>query len=276
MINNLKAEKCKRLKIIILLFIGLLCVLYPTITNIWNNYRQNKIISIYSDKIKNQATYESDINKAKEYNRSISMNQLILNNNMKDLYYESLLNINDDLTMGYIVIPKLSLKLSIYHYYNSDNINGVGHLYGSSLPIGGMNTHCLLAAHSGLASSSLFTNLNKLQIEDIFYIVIPGDVLCYKVSTIKTVLPNDLSSLNIEENRDLVTLITCTPYAVNSHRLLVTGERINYKIEDFNKINNLNYNNIIIDNNQILGLCIIVLVITFLVFKNKRTRKHEK
>ena len=132
--------------------------------------------------------------------------------------------------MGYVEIPKISVNLPIYHGTGNDSLDrGVGHLLGSSLPVGGEDTHCILTGHSGLASQKMFTDLEQLEVTDVFYLNVLGEILAYQVEEINTVLPHDTSLLGITSGEDYCTLVTCTPYGVNTHRLLVRGTRIPYE-----------------------------------------------
>ena len=144
--------------------------------------------------------------------------------------YNSMLNLAGDGIMGYIEIPKINVHLPIYHGTGDSSLSkGVGHLLGSSLPVGGESTHSILSGHSGMASQTMFTDLEQLGIGDVFYLYVLGDVLAYQVMEINTVLPSDTSLLGIWEGEDCCTLVTCTPYGVNTHRLLITGSRIPYE-----------------------------------------------
>ncbi len=145
--------------------------------------------------------------------------------------YDGLLNIRGDGIMGYLEIPKLGVELPIFHGTEEETLDrGLGHLLGSSLPVGGTGTHCVITGHSGLAGRRMFSDLDKLALMDVFYLKVLDETLAYKVMAINTVLPVDTSELAIDPRRDNVTLVTCTPYGVNTHRLLVRGERINYEI----------------------------------------------
>ena len=144
--------------------------------------------------------------------------------------YDSMLNLNGDGIMGYIEIPKINVHLPIYHGTGDSSLSkGVGHLLGSSLPVGGESTHSILSGHSGMASQTMFTDLEQLGIGDAFYLYVLDEILAYQVSEINTVLPSDTSLLGIWEGEDCCTLVTCTPYGVNTHRLLVTGYRIPFE-----------------------------------------------
>ena len=144
--------------------------------------------------------------------------------------YESQLNIAGDGIMGYVHVPKIGVNLPIYHGTDSDSLErGIGHLLGSSLPIGGADTHSILTAHSGMASQKMFSDLPQLAVGDVFYLNVLGETLAYQVDQINTVLPHDTTYLGIEQDMDICTLVTCTPFGVNTHRLLVRGSRIPYE-----------------------------------------------
>ena len=144
--------------------------------------------------------------------------------------YESQLNIAGDGIMGYVHVPKIGVHLPIYHGTDSDSLErGIGHLLGSSLPIGGADTHSILTAHSGMASQKMFSDLPQLAVGDVFYLNVLGETLAYQVDQINTVLPHDTTYLGIEQDMDICTLVTCTPFGVNTHRLLVRGSRIPYE-----------------------------------------------
>lgn len=144
--------------------------------------------------------------------------------------YETLLNVAGDSIMGYVQIPKINVSLPIYHGTGNDSLErGIGHLLGSSLPVGGESTHTILTAHSGMASQKMFSDLPQLKVGDVFYLKVLGETLAYQVDQINTVLPHDTTYLGIEQGEDLCTLVTCTPFGVNTHRLLVRGERIPYE-----------------------------------------------
>ena len=144
--------------------------------------------------------------------------------------YDNQLNIAGDGIMGYIEIPVISVNLPIYHGTGNESLErGVGHLLGSSLPVGGENSHCILTGHSGMASQKMFTDLEQMKVGDVFYLNTLGETLAYQVDEINTVLPHDTSLLGIEPGKDICTLVTCTPYGVNTHRLLVQGSRIPYE-----------------------------------------------
>lgn len=218
-----------KLVLIIIFIIGLSVLLYPTISQYWNSYTQSKVVADY-DKIfqttKNK-DYSDIFNKANQYNIDLSNLEYPLLQYKQLSDYNNLLNINGNGMMGYISIDKIKVEIPIYHTTKSSVLNvAVGHLEGSSLPIGGENTHSVLSAHRGLPSAKLFTDLNKLEIGDTFEITILDKKFSYQVDDISIVEPEDITKLEIVDGEDYVTLLTCTPYGLNTHRLLVRGKRI--------------------------------------------------
>lgn len=235
----MKKTRLLKLLALALLAVGLLSLLYPLASNILYEEKQKKIIKEYNKYVENlpPEVAESMLDEAKEYNKQLfdssadDTSDDAVNGN---LAYSELLQVMGK-QMGYIVIPAINVDLPIFHYTSDDVLTvGIGHLENSSLPVGGESTHCLLTGHSGLAKAKLFTDLEKLELGDKFYIKTLNEVLCYEVDSILTVQPYDTSALQIIEGRDLVTLITCTPYGINSHRLLVRGTRVEYN-EDTDK-----------------------------------------
>ena len=174
---------------------------------------------------------------AEKYNEQIKQESVpdafSIRDGQTDPVYESLLNLNGDGMMGYVEVPVIGQNIPIYHYTTEDSLQkGAGHLFGSSLPVGGESTHCILSAHRGLPSASLFSDLDQLEEGDHFLIHVLNETLCYEVDKISVVKPEETSSLAVEEGKDLVTLVTCTPYGVNTHRLLVRGIRTEYVEEE--------------------------------------------
>lgn len=187
----------------------------------------------------------------------------------------SLLNSNGDGVMGYIQIPRIDVKLPIYHTTSEKVLQkGVGHLQGTSLPIGGKSTHAALSGHRGLPSSNLFTDLDLLEIGDIFYMEVLGNTSAYKIDQIKIVLPTETKDLEIVDGKDYVTLITCTPYSVNTHRLLVRGIRIDYQKAIEEQANEVDNGIHVPFEIQILLIGFTVLMLIFLLLKVRR-KNHE-
>lgn len=214
---------------VLLFFMGLLILLYPSISDFHNQKVQSKSIVDYEALLKNinNDEYEEIFKDADEYNKKLAKlpNQFFDYKSVKN--YKKTLNIDDNGMMGYISIDKIKVELPIYHGTSEDVLSkAVGHIEGSSLPVGGIGTHSVLSAHRGLPSSLLFTNLDKLEIGDVFTITTLNRMLTYQVDKILIVNPKEITSLKIDKNNDYVTLVTCTPYGINTHRLLVRGKRI--------------------------------------------------
>ena len=236
-------KKAGNLVICIIFLAGLSLLLYPFVANQWNNYRQKQLISGYEQVVSEKEAaegidYDAERKKAEDYNEALLPCVLpdsfaLAESSGVDPVYMNTLNIAGDEMMGSVEIPKINIKIPIYHTTEEEVLNkGAGHLEGSSLPVGGANTHAVISAHRGLPSASLFTDLDQMEVGDIFILHILGKNLAYKVDQIKTVLPEETSELDIVEGEDYVTLVTCTPYGVNTHRLLVRGTRTEYVEEE--------------------------------------------
>lgn len=225
-------------KLIIIAGIGLL--LYPTISNKWNESHQTKIIEGYAHAVENftEQDYSDLLTTAQEYNEYLTKLPDRFKPNEEQLEeYNKTLNITGDGLMAYVEIPKLSIKLPIYHSVNEAILQvAAGHIPGSSLPIGGHGTHCAISGHTGLTSATLFTHLNDMELGDMFYIKTLDMILAYQVDQIDIVLPDEFDLLQIDKEQDYCTLITCTPYGVNSHRLLVRGTRVEYTPDEEQEI----------------------------------------
>lgn len=225
--------KNKSNKILILVFLmGLSLLLYPILSDLWNSRVQSKAIATYEESVSKmtQEDYTAYWEAANEYNKRLltKTNRYYLSESDKK-EYENILSTDDTGIMGYVEIPVINVSLPIYHGISDEVLQvAIGHIEGTSLPVGGPSTHCAISGHRGLPSAKLFTNLDKMEEGDIFLIHTLDDVLAYQVDRILIVEPEDVSGLEIEENKDYCTLITCTPYGINSHRLLVRGERIEY------------------------------------------------
>ena len=231
--------------ILLVFFLGVL--LYPTVSDYLGRIHSSKAITSYNDEVKgiDKATKNKMLKEAQEYNQSLVNTKLydpFSTTGKPSEEYMNLLNVSSDGMMAYLQIPKIDVKLPIYHSTNNGVLQkGVGHMEGSSLPIGGTSTHAVLSGHRGLPNSKLFTDLDKIKVGDIFYISVLGDTLAYEVDQIKTVLPSQTDDIEIVDGEDYVTLVTCTPYSVNTHRLLVRGKRTDYKEaikKTPNKVNN--------------------------------------
>ena len=237
--NKINISKMSLAFGLILILIGMNVFLYPKISNYLAEEGQSEVIREYTETVStlDEETIEEELEKAQIYNENLSGDPVhdpfvegsgyaIPDN------YSDVLNLNSDGVMAYIDIPSISVYLPIYHGTDEETLTkGVGHIAQTSLPIGGSSSHCVLTGHTGLTTAELFTRIDELVIGDVFYIHVLDQTLKYEVYETEVILPDDISSLTIEEGRDLVTLVTCTPYGVNTHRLLVKAERVEYNEE---------------------------------------------
>lgn len=270
-------KKIPLILFIVLLIIGILIMLYPVISSMLNSSDQGQLVKQYDNEI---ATYninkEQLLNDARKYNATLNSASIYdaftKDKEMSD-EYKNLLKIDDSLMMGYITIPKIDVEIPIYHGTSPEVLQkGVGHVEGSSLPVGGTGTHSVLSAHRGLPSAKLFSDLDKLENGDIFYITVLGEKLAYKVNDIKVIEPYETESLQIDEAKDYVTLVTCTPYAINTHRLLVRGERTTYNEEEIKDIKidrGLSTSDIIL----YAGFAIVIGILVFSTIKLRKLTK---
>ena len=234
-------KKTYKILIVIIFLAGLSLLLYPLVANQWNNHRQKQLISNYESVVADKEAagnidYAAEMKKAEAYNDALLPSILPDSfavadaSTETDSSYEDSLNIAGDGMMGIVEIPKIAIKLPIYHGTGDEVLQkAAGHLEGSSLPIGGESTHAVISAHRGLPSASLFTDLDQLEIGDHFLIHVLDETLCYEVDQILVVDPEDTSALAVEDGEDLMTLLTCTPYGVNTQRLMVRGHRVPYE-----------------------------------------------
>ena len=217
--------------VLVLIFcIGLSLLLYPTVSDYWNSLHQSRAISNYADAVAalDNEDYDRILESARNYNQNLAKNGTSWNlTEEQKEEYEKQLCVDDTGIMSYIEIPSIDCSLPIYHGTDEGVLQkAIGHIPGSSLPVGGKSTHCVLSGHRGLPSAKLFTDLDQLKEGETFLLRTLDETLTYQVDQILIVEPNELQALQIEEGEDLCTLVTCTPYGVNSHRLLVRGHRI--------------------------------------------------
>lgn len=278
----------------LLFLIGFGILVYPTVSDQWNTYRQSRLISNYEAVVENLT--EEDF--SDEWQKAIAFDQALVRN---DLYgdvfgeddgelesteYWKVLNVANDGVMGYLSIPKINVKHAIYHGTGDKVLQtGIGHLNGTKLPIGGESTHSVLAAHRGLPSARLFTDLDQIKKGDMFYVHVLDEVLAYQVDQILDMVDKDdretlEAALQVEEGKDQVTLFTCTPYGVNSHRLLVRGTRVPYNGEEEAETSVAESMLKTVQNYYmlylILGLSITFLIILFMRFLFKAKDKKDK
>ena len=218
------------LLLILVLLAGLSLLLYPSFADWWNSFHSSRAIASYEEQVANidDAQYEELWDAARDYNQSLlhHPNDFILSDEQQEIY-KSLLDFGGNGIMGYIEIPMIDVMLPIYHGTKESVLQiAVGHLDWTSLPVGGAGSHCVLSGHRGLPSARLFTDLDKLKVGDVFMLHVLNEILTYEIDQILIVEPQDTDPLLIEPGKDLCTLITCTPYGINSHRMLVRGHRI--------------------------------------------------
>lgn len=216
--------------LVLMLFAGLSLLLYPTVSNYWNSLHQSRAIAAYVEQVAqiDNETFDQLREQARAYNRTLVGKAYRYDMTRQEREeYESLLNVSGNGIIGYIEIPDIHCELPIYHGTDADALQiGVGHIEGSSLPVGGESTHCAISGHRGLPSAKLFSDLDKLTVGDRFILRVLDDTLTYEVDQVHTVLPEEMDELEIVEGEDYCTLVTCTPYGINTHRLLVRGHRV--------------------------------------------------
>lgn len=261
----------------LLFFIGVL--LYPTISDYLSRINSSQVISSYQEEVIDMDEEEKTamLDEARSYNVSLNGELALYDpfstNVNTDPKYMGILNAARDGMIGFIQIPKIDVKLPIYHTVKESVLQkGVGHMEGTSFPIGGESTHAVLSGHRGLPSSVLFTDLDRLTTGDIFYIEVLGETLAYQIDQIKTVLPTETKDINIISGEDHVTLVTCTPYSVNTHRLLVRGTRVDYQ-EAIKEVANEVDNGLHIPYE--IKILLIAVFILFFILLMMRRRKHD-
>ena len=269
--------------LVVLIFLaGLSLLLYPTFSNYWNSLHQSQAIVSYDNEVNKlrEEEYRQLWEAAEEYNCSLLSrpNSFALTDEQA-LAYSQMLSAGGSDVMGYIEIPVIGVTLPIRHGTESDVLQkSVGHLEWSSLPVGGESTHCVLSGHRGLPSSELLTNIDHLEKGDVFYLHVLGETLEYKVDQIAVVEPDDFSLLGIQEGEDYVTLVTCTPYGINSHRLLVRGSRV---ADDGSDTSAVDLSNEVrsLDVKYVAAavlLVLIVVVFLILLLGGKKKRKEKE
>ena len=280
-------KKLSNIVIILIFVAGLSLLVYPFVANKWNSYRQDRLISNY-EKIVSQKSdsidYDAEMKKAKAYNDALAPHILpdsfikAENQKSEDKSYTSALNLAGDGIMAIVEIPKIDVKLPIYHTTSEEVLSkAAGHLEGSSLPVGGKDTHAVISAHRGLPSATLFTDLDQVKKGDHFLVHILNKTLCYEVDSIVETEPDDTSALAVQEGKDLVSLLTCTPYGVNTQRLIVTGHRVSYNKSVVNKEKKNGFTSL--HTNYLLWVIVSLAVTGGFIFilykKDKKMRSKE-
>ena len=263
--------------LVIMLIIGMSLLLYPSLSNYWNSRVQSKALAGYLDEIAimDEDKYEEVWNAAIAYNEALLArdNQYILPAEMQARYNE-VLNVGGTGIMGYVDIPTINVNLPLYHGTSEKVLQvAIGHLNWTSIPAGGPNTHCVISGHRGLPSARLFTDLDKLIVGDYFMIHVLGETMTYEVDQIRIVTPSEAEELLIQEGKDLFTLVTCTPYGINSHRMLVRGHRVE-NLEDTKEIR-ITADAMVVEKLLVMPFVLLPILLVMLVFLLISTRKPK-
>lgn len=272
--------KIATLVLLIVFFVGLSVLLYPAISQYWNSKVQSKAVFDYEQMLKNidKEDYKEFFEEANDYNKNLSELPSPFTQYEKLAGYDDCLNVIGSGMMGYVAIDKIQVELPIYHGTGIEVLSkACGHVEGSSLPVGGPGTHCVLSAHRGLPNAKLFTSLDKMQLGDTFTVTVLGEVLTYQVDQIKIVEPTDTTYLAAEPDKDYCTLLTCTPYGINSHRLLVRGTRIESKIQKKVIVTSEAYQIDRLIVTPIMALPVLFILIVYVIFKpvKKKVRYED-
>lgn len=266
------------LLIVVVFVAGLSFLLYPTASNLWNQAHQSRAIATYTEQVEklDDSSNKEMLKAARKYNKELLKKADHWKLSKKDKKkYESLLDVSGTGIMGYIEIPKIDCSLPVYHGTDEGALQiAIGHLEGSSLPVGGKSSHCVLSGHRGLPSARLFTDLDQMEEGDTFILNILGHKLAYEVDQIKVVLPEEMSDLEIQKGKDLCTLVTCTPYGINTHRLLVRGHRVKYvetKVQEQKEVSKPKTDTRLV----IAGAAVGAVVLFIIIFAVRRRRKHR-
>ena len=280
--SNKENSAMKKLSTVLLIatFVaGLSLLLYPTVSNYWNTLHASRAVATYVDAVQNMGEDKRRemLQKAIDYNKSLtSDNQRLTISSARRQEYESILDVDGNGMIGYIEIPNVNITLPVYHGTNDDVLQiAVGHLDWTSLPVGGTSTHCVLSGHRGLPSAKLFTNLDQVKEGDTFVIRVLDEVLTYEVDQIRIVEPAAVDDLMIENGKDYCTLVTCTPYGVNSHRLLVRGHRVENESESIRVTSEAIQIEPLIVAPAIAIPTLIIIFVSLIASSNKKKRKQK-
>ncbi len=280
--SNKENSAMKKLSTVLLIatFVaGLSLLLYPTVSNYWNTLHASRAVATYVDAVQNMGEDKRRemLQKAIDYNKSLtSDNQRLTISSARRQEYESILDVDGNGMIGYIEIPNVNITLPVYHGTNDDVLQiAVGHLDWTSLPVGGTSTHCVLSGHRGLPSAKLFTNLDQVKEDDTFVIRVLDEVLTYEVDQIRIVEPAAVDDLMIENGKDYCTLVTCTPYGVNSHRLLVRGHRVENESESIRVTSEAIQIEPLIVAPAIAIPTLIIIFVLLIASSNKKKKKQK-
>ena len=266
--------------IIVMFIVGLSVLLYPAISNYINQKNASKVIGEYNDKLENTSDdrIEDMYAQAQDYNKRLADTASAFYNPESVKGYDTTLDITGTGIMGYIDIDRIGVELPIYHTVDESVLGtGAGHLEGTSLPVGGESTHCVLSGHRGLPSAKLFTDLDELEVGDEFTITVLNKKLTYRIDQIKTVKPSETEDLQIESGKDYCTLMTCTPYGINSHRLLLRGVRVETAQDKpgiFVKNEAFRIDPLVVT--PIVAVPMLVVVLIFVLVRDHRSKKKEE
>ena len=266
--------------IIVMFIVGLSVLLYPAISNYINQKNASKVIGEYNDKLENTSDdrIEDMYAQAQDYNKRLAGTASAFYNPESVKGYDTTLDITGTGIMGYIDIDRIGVELPIYHTVDESVLGtGAGHLEGTSLPVGGESTHCVLSGHRGLPSAKLFTDLDELEVGDEFTITVLNKKLTYRIDQIKTVKPSETEDLQIESGKDYCTLMTCTPYGINSHRLLLRGVRVETAQDKpgiFVKNEAFRIDPLVVT--PIVAVPMLVVVLIFVLVRDHRSKKKEE
>lgn len=279
----MKRKHISTIFIILIFLVGLGFISYPTVSNLWNQAHQSRAIATYSKQVEKLDDSENKkmLKAARKYNKSLLKKSDHWKLSKKDKKkYESLLDVSGTGIMGYIEVPKIDCSLPIYHGTDEGVLQiAIGHLEGSSLPVGGKSTHCVLSGHRGLPSARLFTDLDQMEEGDIFILNVLGRKLAYEVDQIRVVLPEEMSDLEVIEGKDLCTLVTCTPYGINTHRLLVRGHRTKYveeKVEEQKEVQTKKMDTRLLIAGAAGAVILAVIIIAVVIRRRKRRRNQQR
>ena len=280
-----KKSNLTTILIVLIFFVGLSLLLYPTVSDYWNSFTQSQAIGKYAEAVADidEEKYTEIWDEAYAYNADLcERGNMYIMSDADKIRYNQLLNVSGNGVMGYIEIPTINVSLPIYHGTNDTVLQvAVGHLEGTSLPVGGTGSHCVVSGHRGLPRAKLFTDLDKLMVGDVFIFRVLNEILTYEVDQILIVDPHEVSALVIDPEQDYCTLVTCTPYGVNSHRMLVRGHRVENKEEA--KVVRVTANAIQIEPllvAPVVAAPILLVLLIALLFPRRqrhrgRSKKHE-
>ncbi|MCF0259167.1 MAG: class C sortase [Erysipelotrichaceae bacterium] len=272
----MKSKGLSNKKLLIILLLGIGLISYPTISNWWNSRVQTKLIDSYVEKAEKMSKEEmqAEFDKGYAYNDQLKKVEMPIINSDVVPGYEDTLKLSDQGMIGTIKIPKINLQLPVYHGTDEKTLSfAVGHIKGTSLPIGGKGSHAVLSAHRGLPSAQLFSNLDVLKEGDFFVITVLNRTFTYKVDQIRIVEPQEISDLTIDPDQDYVTLLTCTPYGVNTHRLLVRGHRVEGNEELVLTSEALELDSTIIA--PVVAFPLLVVFVIFIFVKGRKKKPEE-